>query len=209
MTAAKDEKADAKSDESKAEFERWDPLKESRRQYIMRRRCANRKGWTPTYQKFTPQIREQIIALVESGAFFEEAAAIVGVTSRTVREWRSRGRDNLEAIHDYEERELAGEVDEDEKMPKLDMFGAFELNISCARALANFDDLERIRAAPDWRAVAWVLERRDNKRFGSGSQRLDLPGEGEIDDVAEAETIFFERIDRIRGVLKRVRDGEE
>src|SRR4051794_32077179 len=42
--------------------------------------------------RFTPELRERFLGLYESGRTVDDCAAAVGITSRTVRDWLTRGR---------------------------------------------------------------------------------------------------------------------
>lgn len=81
---------------------------------------------------------------IEEGATYEIAAAVLGVTARTLRNWRK----------------YADEGDE----RYWELFEAIEK----AEAVAQRDYLVQMRAhgEKDWRALAWLLERKWPERWG-------------------------------------------
>ncbi len=93
--------------------------------------------------EFNQAAAEIILDLLQKGNFLETAATYAGVTARTVRNWMRWGRHRRSA-------ELA----------------EFYKRVMQARAMAEVADLEKIKAATDWKATAWRMERRNPKAWG-------------------------------------------
>lgn len=105
---------------------------------------SKRKVGRPT--ALTPERHEQLIRLVRGGAYLETACAIAGVDSRTVRDWMRFGA-------------------RPDAKPELQRFRAdmIEAVAECEKELVGFV----AKAAPaDWKAAAWILERRFAGRYG-------------------------------------------
>jgi transposase len=88
---------------------------------------------------------------IEEGATFEIAAAVLGVTSRTLRNWRKQ----------------ADEGDE-RYVPLTEA-------IERAEAVQQRDYLVQMRehARTEWRACAWLLERKWPARWGKATPQSD------------------------------------
>lgn len=108
--------------------------------------------------KFTPTCQAEIVGHVTGGKFRYEAAELCGVTERTLKRWMRKGREDLER-HERNEIEEVGE------------FGLFVLAMIQGEAIATGKLIKLIsKAAEDtkhWQAAAWLLERKNSRRFGS------------------------------------------
>lgn len=102
-----------------------------------------------------PGVIETIVTLLAAGAFLETAAATAGITSRTLRNWLRYAREGDERF-----QPAAAAI--------LEACAAFEHVL-----------IERVRwaADTDWKAAAWLLEKRFPKRWGSIAQGEDIDGE--------------------------------
>ena len=100
-------------------------------------------------EKLTPELRETITRYIRQGSFRETACAAAGVTAKTLREWLRRGKD---------------ESDQGLRTKYTDLVEAMDK----AEAECVVRDVAKIRAAgeDDWKALAWVLERRNRDLFG-------------------------------------------
>lgn len=96
-------------------------------------------------RKVVETIREQL----ENGAPIKGAAAYAGVPTRTLYDWLARGRNGAGTPL---ERELAS-------------------TIEAAVERAKADGATRLWNEDDWRAVAWVMERRFPSEFGPPERR--------------------------------------
>lgn len=109
--------------------------------------------------KLTETVRDKICDAVEKGATFETSCEAIGIAASTGWEWLARG------------------TGRDPDRPSTPEFAEFAEALTRARARAEQREVELIlRAAEDdWRAAAWMLERRNPARYGRNpTQRLDV-----------------------------------
>ena len=95
--------------------------------------------------KLTEDLIEKICDVVREGSSFETASQYAGVARSTFNLWMRNGRNGTGATR--LERKLIAGLDQ-------------------ALAESKVDGIRRIRAAKDWRADAWWLERRFQDEFG-------------------------------------------
>jgi hypothetical protein len=102
----------------------------------------------PAKPKLTPAVRARICNYVRAGSYFETAAAAAGVSGRALRYWL---------------RAAAEARENDEKNRYTDFAEALEL----AQAQAEVREVGIITraGAKDWKAAAWLLERRHSRRW--------------------------------------------
>ena len=105
----------------------------------------------------TPEIQEKIVGLIKLGNYVDTTCKIVGIHKDTLYEWLKRGRTGEE--------------------PFATFMVAFEEAIGQAEAML----IAGIRAAgkEHWQAMAWMAERRFNKRWGR-------PERGDVDDADDS-----------------------
>ena len=109
-----------------------------------RRSVCRRLVPMPAPLKFTPALATKFVELVRRGNFRETASAQCGIDSRTLRGWLSKA-----AAGDERFQQFVSDVDAAEAVAEGVMVGAL------------------YRAAEtDWKAAAWLLERRGSKRWG-------------------------------------------
>lgn len=125
--------------------------------------------------KLAPELVEQFIAHIrEGGLWRDDAARLVGLGTDTIDGWIRKGRKNIEQVR---AQHLA-----DDSLPELDKFGRFVKRLEAAesevqaRMVGIIVEVAHTADDPETRArwAAWYLARRDNLRYGSGSQRADL-----------------------------------
>lgn len=87
----------------------------------------------------TPEVQERICLLVSAGVPLPRATPMAGIPWNTAKTWAAKGRDGIEPYDAY--------VDA----------------IEAARAAFTCGLVDKIQAATndDWKAAAWMLERRD------------------------------------------------
>lgn len=66
-----------------------------------RTKSPNHKAGPGRDSKLTPQVQETILKYVKQGAPYEAAAGAVGITARTLRDWRKRGREGDKAFSSF------------------------------------------------------------------------------------------------------------
>lgn len=118
---------------------------------------------------FTPERCAQIVGHCEGGKFRYEAAELAGVTARTLKRWTRLGRDELDAF-------------DREETVEIGKYGAFVLDLIRAEAEATGRLLGIIEAAAadpkEWRAAAWILERKNSLRFGAAAKLALVADDG-------------------------------
>lgn len=123
--------------------------------------------------KLTPQTKKRILTAIRLGSPLEYAAEFGGINRGTLREWMNRGEE--------------GEAP----------YAAFLGDVQKAQADAVAVLLKRINDAAksgDWKAAAWILERRHREHFGRNVEVSGLQG-GAIDlrlvNPPDDETLAF------------------
>jgi transposase len=105
--------------------------------------------------KLTPEVQDGVCRMIRAGQRLEVAAAVAGVSDRSVRSWMAKG-------------ELAGATNA--------RYRAFRLAARQAEVDAEAILVTRVSkaaAAGSWRAAAWLLERRFPERWAAGRWRDD------------------------------------
>lgn len=107
----------------------------------------NRAGGRPS--SLTDERAEKLLSLVSQGAFFEAACQAVGITTAALNDWQRRGLADLESGLDTR-------------------FSRFVTQLHRAKADHEISLARRVEAQTDedWRAGAFVLERRYRERWG-------------------------------------------
>lgn len=104
----------------------------------------------------TPDVRAQIISALASGAFKKHAANAAGVTERTLNNWLRRGEEGEEPYASF----------------------VAEVDTAIARdALRNQAVISQAavgKAAGDWKAAAWNLERKFPRLYGRAAELEQL-----------------------------------
>ena len=111
--------------------------------------------------KLTAAVQKRILEAIELGAPYELAATYAGICRKTLSNWKIRG----EAI----EAQLKEETNlkKIEKLEK-DKYFLFLHKMRQAEAKGMYENLQVINNAgeKDWKAAAWLLERRWPEHFG-------------------------------------------
>lgn len=114
-------------------------------------------------RKLTALIAKQIVNLVGGGCFIADAAGAVGVSKNTLYNWIRVGRQAAES------RDEGGEV-------KPDDIACYKLYRAIQKAKTKGVRylLGKIKKATDkdWHAAAWILERKDPRRWGRNKLEL-------------------------------------
>jgi hypothetical protein len=128
-----------------------------------------RMGRPPKIQEYcTPELTEEICAILEDGNYVETACNVVGLSKKNFYQFMQRARE-AEAACEGEDR-----LPTNEEVRYMN----FRSRVTSAMAEAEARDLRTIRmaGARDWKALAWRLERRNPKRWG---RRADVTSGGE------------------------------
>ena len=125
--------------------------------------------------KLTAEVQDQIVQALRLGAHLETAAAYAGVTARTVREWRQRGRTEQARVDGGEAKAPAP------KERKYVLFAA-AVEKALADAELRYIGIVGKAALSQWQASAWMLERRHPERWGRRRVEIYAPeGDEDID----------------------------
>lgn len=155
----------------------------------------------------TPELVEKILANIRRyGCFREVAAGIAGVRKDQLARWLKNGRAELDAA--------AVKAEQTRRLPKLGRFAQFVLMLEQVedevegKAVGVLKELREAREPdlidektglpipdsgkllyPDvaMRAATWWLSRKNNLKYGSGSQRTDITRTGDQDDDTVAD----------------------
>lgn len=120
--------------------------------------------------KLTKEVADEIVSVLATGGYAETAAAAVGISPRTFRDWMQRG-------------DPEGKKKADERYRK------FRERVERAVAESESSIVERVRhaALTDWKAAAWLLERRQPDRW-AGPRGRGMNSSVHPDDFASGET---------------------
>ena len=109
--------------------------------------------------KINPTIQAELVKMIQAGNYMETAAAFVGISISTMRDWIRRG-----------EREAQRFIDEPRARPikSETPFLEFSAAIKKAQAAAEIRDVIIIgdAARESWQAAAWRLERKYPEKWG-------------------------------------------
>ena len=107
--------------------------------------------------KLTPEVEERLVRAISVGASYKDASACAGISYQTFLNWRKRAQEIVEQTEDRD----------DEPEETTDRFVEFFDRIKKAQGDAAVEWLAAIsKAAPrDWKAAAWILERRYPESF--------------------------------------------
>ena len=99
--------------------------------------------------KFTPETRSKLLEAVNAGVYMHIAAEYAGIHVSTLHEWLERGRTDAIAGRETDFSEFSEEI----------VRTAAKVEV---RALAQIAQA----GTEDWRAAAWLAERRYPERYG-------------------------------------------
>lgn len=111
----------------------------------------------------TPKTKQKLIEAIKAGSHYETACAYAGISYSTFREWMQRGQ----GTH---------------KRRKTDQdYVDFADAILEAESQGEISAIAAIKAASknDWKAAAWMLERRHSARWAS-TQKVQLQVEQQL-----------------------------
>lgn len=162
--------------------------------------------------KLNALTQQRVVTAVRAGASFEIAASQGRISVRTHHDWMARGRAVLEATDDGDPDQVADEVDrrfavyaravtqardawELTQVREIERAGDGIPYVKTRQQLTKDGEvvtLEERGVEHDWRARAWLLERRNPKRWGKVT-RTELSGpEGKPMEIASVEDLEAE-----------------
>lgn len=152
--------------------------------------------------KATEEARAECIRLIRLGLSKTDAAAMAGITKPRFYQLAKEGADLLAdgETKDWK-AQFAIELEKAEAQFKL---SASAVIVNAANgAPAQFDaagNVVRAERAPDWKAAAWMLERRYRDEYGTRQVEVTGAGGGAIEvEVATVETLVA-RVHALRPV---------
>jgi len=125
---------------------------------------ASKKPGRPS--KLTAEVKERLFAAVRTGSHYEQACIEAGITFTTFRNWIKRG----EGTHPTESQ-TPEHIQFFEEAMRAEVTGEISLIATVRKA-----------AASDWRAAAWILERRHSDRWAN-TQRLEIAATKKISET--------------------------
>lgn len=119
----------------------------------------------------TPKLKEEFLQAIAAGCHYEQACSYVGIDYTTFREWMLRGSGAHKTRKSNQE------------------YADFAEDVQKAVSKGEISAIAAIRAATkeDWRAAAWMLERRHSDRWAS-TQKIQLQVERQVE--AELNLLF-------------------
>jgi hypothetical protein len=146
--------------------------------------------------KLTPQLKDQIVESLKKGLYPETAASLAGVTRETIRLWIRQGAAEMARRNKGDKPDRSNDIHA-------------ELAVEAARAVGHIEseliELVAYAAPTQWKAGAWLLERRFPARW---SEKTRISEEQAVDAL----------LDRIQGkvtseayraVLEALADGDD
>jgi transposase-like protein len=106
--------------------------------------------------RFDPETRAGILAAMRIGVSYDRAATSEGVSSRTLRRWRRQGEADIAA-------------------GKNTAYARFvrDFNKAESDALGQLESNMWQQSQDDWRAAAWLLSKKDPRRYGKDSDERE------------------------------------
>jgi hypothetical protein len=165
--------------------------------------------------KLTPKIEEIIFECIALGLTYEKVAFAAGVSRHTLINWRKRGQKAKSGIYfnffnKLKAAEAAGERINLQKIRDAAV-GGQEVKQSKKFYRGN-KIVKRItttkKTPPDWRAAAWILERRYPEKYGKHRIQDDSyhPVYGDYDIFILAKTLARmpkDQIEKLKSLLKK------
>jgi len=132
-----------------------------------------KKKGRPT--SLTPEVQAAICKSLSQGVWFAHAAEGAGISRESGKEWLKLGQG---FVRDSSTRKWV-------RVAKVgpEPFASFALAVREAKANANISEQRRIASADDWRAAAYLQERRNPKVFG---ERLRIEVDAKVQKSLDA-----------------------
>ena len=152
--------------------------------------------------KINPTIQAELVKMIQAGNYMETAAAFVGISISTMRDWIRRG-----------EREAQRFIDEPRARPikSETPFLEFSAAIKKAQAAAEIRDVIIIgdAARESWQAAAWRLDRKYPEKWGRKDRHeVSGPSGGPV-QIEEIREKLFRKFSDIKPEPEQKQEGTD
>jgi len=149
----------------------------------------------------TESVSKAITDALKVGSYLQTAISMGGISSATFHAWIKRGHDerkrreafelDLAAMERKTERWAMAQADEAITKQKEEPYLAFMEAVTLAVAESEVSALKTIKTASkdDWRAAAWMLERRTPTKWGRRVLDINATVDAAIVDATKVEEI--------------------
>jgi hypothetical protein len=143
-------------------------------------RIVLKKIMTGRPSKLTPKVQNIVLEGIKLGLTYEKVANLANVSRVTLRNWFKTGQKAksgpfFDFFNALQKAEAEGEMRNLEKIRQASLGG--QKVVTSKEIYRDNQLLEQItttkKAAPDWRAAAWILERRYPERWGKNKLNID------------------------------------
>lgn len=118
----------------------------------------------------TPERHNAIVTMLEAGGYIEDACEAVGIQPRTYYNWLQRGRDEEDRIN-------AGLKPEKNEEPFLQFFQAVR-QAQAEGVISHLMNIDHHAKNGSWQASAWILERKQPRKWGRFDRTEHTGAEG-------------------------------
>lgn len=138
--------------------------------------------------------KQKLFQYVRAGNFLEVACAAIGITSRTLRNWRQHAASDppiepyASFIEQLEQVEALGEV---EDIATVAQSGRGRRFPKMEKGKKKADLPPDWETPPDWKASAWLRSRRSPKRWGDAIRNEHTGPDGQPLDLGAAKVIVM------------------
>ncbi len=148
--------------------------------------------------KLTAAVQKKIVASLRAGNWTKTAAQAGGITEACFYNWLARGENEAERVAADPRRRI-----KDIERPFVEFFES----VTRAKGEAESNAVQAIAKAgkKDWRAFAWLLERRYSDRWAN-THRVEVQVEKEFDAMLGLleETLDPHEFRKVAGILAGV-----
>lgn len=139
-------------------------------------------------QKLTPDIQVDLVKKIQTGATFETAAASVGISVSTLRDWRRRGEREIQRLDQNKKAKM-------KKSEEIYVYFSAAIKKAEADAELRYITIIATAAKEHWQSAAWMLERRYPETWGR-KDRQEVTHHGSV-EITGAKDKFIGRINQL------------
>ena len=126
--------------------------------------------------KLNDEAQKSIVGAIEAGCYAKVAAEAAGITEACYYAWLKRGQTELDRVAEGSGRKI-----KEAERPYVEFLESVTRAQGTGEVSA-VQTIEKAAKAGDWKAAAWMLERRFSARWAN-TQRLEVMLEKEMDAV--------------------------